>query len=160
MGGWQEEVFYSLYQIGRLKEQLGHADDEVLAAYAAESAAHPKRAEASYAAARYCRIKKLYDKGYEISKEARHMHTCPPEGALFEEPVVYSKGLLDEFSINAYWAGHYDESLEASFKLLTSGKLDAAEVTRVSTNADFAWKKIAAKIRGDSMEVQNTNRLL
>jgi hypothetical protein len=35
MGGWQEEVFYSLYQVAKLKESLGQPDHEVLIAYEA-----------------------------------------------------------------------------------------------------------------------------
>lgn len=141
--GWQEEVFYSLYQIGRLKEQLEHPDDDVLAAYNAATAANPERAEAIYAATRFCRIKELYDRGYEISKHAMGMEA--PEGALFSEPTVYT-WLLDEFAVNAYWVGQYNESLEACLRLLGSGKLNMNDAARIATNADFARRKLLEKL--------------
>jgi glycosyltransferase involved in cell wall biosynthesis len=136
LGGWQEEVFVSLYQAARLKEQRGHPEEEVIAAYRTASTAQPKRAEAIHAAARFCRVKKLHEQGYEIAKSGLGLQ--PQDGALFAEPAVYETGLLDEYAINAYWIGRYAECLDASLKILESGKLPASEVTRVAANARFA----------------------
>jgi len=36
---------------------------------------------------------------------------------------LYDYGLLDEFFIVAYWAGHYRESFNACLKLLKEGKV-------------------------------------
>jgi len=144
MGGWQEEVFYSLYQVAKIKERLEYSDDEVLDAYAIAAASQPKRVEALHSAARFCRFRKLYKKGYEIAKSGLDIYT--PVDALFVEPEVYKKGLLDEFSVNAYWAGYYRECLDACSKLLESGTLDFDAATRVSGNADAARKKLANTI--------------
>lgn len=46
MGGWQEEVYYSLYEVSRLKERLALQDDEVLAAYETATQVMPSRIEA------------------------------------------------------------------------------------------------------------------
>ena len=149
MGGWQEEVFVSLYQAAKLKEQQGYPDVEVLAGYAAATAAQPRRAEAIHAAARFCRVKKLYAKGYDIAKPALGM--VPPDEALFAEPGIYATGLLDEFAINAYWTGHYDESLDACLKLLESGKLGSLDVPRVAANARFARDKLPGEGRAPNL---------
>ncbi|HKP76824.1 MAG TPA: glycosyltransferase, partial [Longimicrobiaceae bacterium] len=45
MGGWAEEVWYSLYQVGVLKERLGHPWPEVMAAYLAAFEHQCDRAE-------------------------------------------------------------------------------------------------------------------
>ena len=78
----------------------------------------------------------------------------PQEGALFAEPSVYETGLLDEYAINAYWAGHYAECLEACQKMLESGKLPASEVPRVAANARFAREKL-----GNGASAPNLGRL-
>ncbi|WP_204508352.1 glycosyltransferase [Aestuariivirga litoralis] len=140
LGGWQQEVFVSLYQAAKLKEQQGYPDQEVIAAYQAATAALPQRAEAIHAAARFCRVKQLYRQGYEIAQAGLGM--TAPEEALFAEPSVYETGLLDEFAVNAYWTGHYAESLDACLKLLEGGKLSGAEVPRVAANARFAREKL------------------
>lgn len=148
MGGWQEEVFYSLYQIAKLMEQFNHTDDEILAAYALATAAHPKRGEAIHAAARFCRVKKHYLKGYQLAKSALKMQS--PTDALFAEHQIYTKGLLDEFSVNAYWAGYYSESLDACLKLIESGILSHTEMIRVKKNAEFARRKIMKELQDKS----------
>lgn len=140
LGGWQEEVFVSLYQAAKLMERAEYPDDEVIAAYEAATAALPTRGEAIHGAARFCRIKKLYEKGFEIASAG--MKLKQPDGGLFTEPWVYSVGIPDEYSINAYWTGHYVESLEACLKLLESGKLNPNQVPRVGGNARFAWNKL------------------
>ncbi|MEI8178577.1 MAG: glycosyl transferase, partial [Aestuariivirga sp.] len=133
-------VFISLYQAAKLKQQRGYPDEEVIAAYRAASEAQPKRGEAIHAAARFCRMKKLYAQGYEIAKAGLGLE--PQEGALFAEPSVYETGLLDEYAINAYWTGRYAECLDASLKLLEARKLAASEVPRVAANARFAREKL------------------
>ena len=141
MGGWQEEAYVSLYQAARLMEGQGYSDDEVIAAYQAATDALPARGEAIHAAARFCRLRKLHARGYEIARSG--LHLSQPQGSLFAEPAVYATGLLDEYAVNAYWSGHYAECLEACRKLLQSGKLEGDEVQRVSGNARVAVEMLA-----------------
>src|SRR5262249_24944691 len=49
-----------------------------------------------------------------------------------------------EFAINAFWAGAYRESLDASLKILASDKLPSSMVKRIAANARFAADKIPA----------------
>jgi hypothetical protein len=60
-------------------------------------------------------------------------------GSLFGEPWIYETGLLDEFSVNAYWVERYDECLEACLKVLVTGKMVGNDLKRVITNAQAAW---------------------
>ena len=55
MGGWPAEIFVSHYHIGRLREQLGAPQDEVIAAYLHAHDASPSRAKSLVAAARFAR---------------------------------------------------------------------------------------------------------
>ncbi|HLJ22087.1 MAG TPA: glycosyltransferase [Stellaceae bacterium] len=136
LGFWQEEIFVSLYCAAQLKEQLGHPEQEVIDAYLGAAQALPTRAEALHGASRFCRQTKRYEEGYRLAR--RGLEIPMPPDALFVEPWIYEIGLLDEFSVNAYWSGHYRDCLEANLKLLASGKLSAEQMPRIIENARFA----------------------
>lgn len=55
---------------------------------------------------------------------------------------MYETGLLDEFAVNAYWAGHYAESLDACLKILATGKLAGTELQRIVANAQYSLQKM------------------
>ncbi len=140
LGFWQEEVFISLYQAAKLMEQLQYPDQDVIEAYLRAADALPTRVEALYRASRFCRLKERYEEGYQIAK--RGLAVPMPSDALFVEPRVYEFGLLDEFSLNAYWSGHHQESLDASLKTLATANLSAADMRRVVANARFASERL------------------
>jgi len=140
LGFWDEEVFMSLYSAARLQEALARPFDEVMATYLRAANAVPGRAEALHGASRYCRSLGRNKEGYEIAKRVGSLGEVP--AGLFVEPWIYEYGLLDEFAVNAYWAGAYAECLEACLKLLGDGKLPASERERVLANAKFAVGKI------------------
>lgn len=142
LGFWHEEVFVSLYSAAQLKERLGHPDEDVLAAYLRAADVLPTRAEALHGASRFCRRKKRYEEGYRIAKRGLQIRT-PSSDVLFLEPWIYEIGLLDEFSLNAYWAGWYRESLDAALTVLATGKLSAPDTRRVVANARVASEKLS-----------------
>jgi len=140
LGYWDQEVFYSLYQIARLKEELGHQEEEVIQAYLAAYEACPIRAESLYGAIRFCRLRQKYQQGYILGKHA--LGIAYRQDGLFVEQWIYDYGLLDEFSIVAYWAGHYRESFDACLKLLREAKAPPSHRERIFQNADFAIQKL------------------
>lgn len=144
MGGWQEEVFYSLYQVAKLKESLGQPDHEVLAAYEAACQASNTRIEALHGASRFCRIKRLFAQGYAFAQ--RGLGRAYPPEALFGQPWIYETGLLDEFAVNAYWIGHYTECLDACLQIVRTEKMSGADLQRVVANAQYALQKITASM--------------
>ena len=79
----------------------------------------------------------------------RGLDLTQPNG-LFVQPWVYDYGILDEFAINAYWAGAYRESLDACLKLLASDKLPPSMVKRIAANARFAADKLPVASRRTS----------
>jgi glycosyltransferase involved in cell wall biosynthesis len=150
MGGWQEEVFYSLYQVAKLKERLERPDEEVLAAYEAASQSSVTRMEALHGASRYCRIKGRYAQGYDLAQRGLG-RPYPPE-ALFGEPSVYETGLLDEFAVNAYWTDRHIECLDACLKILHTEKFSGADLRRVVSNAQFSLQKIQAATQAQGVK--------
>lgn len=145
-GGWPEEIFVSLYNAGKLQETLGKPIETVVATLLRASDVVPGRAEALHAASRACRVAGRNQLGYEIAQ--RGLDLAEPESGLFIEAWVYQYGLRDEYAINGYWSGHYEESLEACEYLLRADTLPAAERARVQQNADFAFGKQVTPLPG------------
>ena len=140
LGYWQQEVFVALLNAARLKDELGHDRDEVLALYLRASDAVPTRAEGLHGAARLCRIAGRNKEGYDIAK--RGLGLKPPADGLFVEPWIYDFGLPDEFAVNAYWAGAYRESLDACLRILELPILGPELRKRILDNAKFAAEKL------------------
>jgi SAM-dependent methyltransferase len=115
--------------------------DEVVATYERATRIVPTRAEALHAAALYCREKGRYAEGQDYARRGLEVHA--PVDGLFVQLWVYDYGLLDEFAVNAYWAGAFHESLDASLKLLNSDKLPSSMQKRVASNASFAANKLS-----------------
>jgi hypothetical protein len=99
----------------------------------------PGRVEALHGASHYCRLSGRYKDGYEIAK--RGLFRDAPEG-LFVEPWIYEYGLLDEFAVNAYWIGRYQECLDACERILREGKCPEAQRPRIEANAAFARQNL------------------
>ena len=150
LGHWYQEVFLSLLNAAKLKEALGYTNDEVISTYMEATAACPTRAEALHGAARFCRDKGIYERGCEFA--AKGLRIPYPNDALFVQDWVYQYGLLDEFAINAYWAGRYQECVDACDRLLSEGKLPTDKRDRVQKNKDFAVGKLQEMVALSSSE--------
>ncbi len=140
LGGWNQEIFISLYRSANLKADLGFDDEEVIATYLQAHDACQSRAEALHGAARFCRIKKRFLQGYDLAKRA--LKIKPPDDALFLEQWIYGYGGLDEYAVNAYWSERYEECLNACRRILAGTAIPAAKRQRVEANRDFALEKL------------------
>ena len=136
LGGWNEEVFYSLYQAGRIMEILEKPVDNIIQLYFRAYQVAPWRAESLWAAARLCRAFSRFDQGYRFAKQGLKIKY--PEGALFVGQGIYEWALVDEFAIAAFWTGHYRESRLASTQLLQQGKFPPDQKERIEANIKFA----------------------
>jgi GR25 family glycosyltransferase involved in LPS biosynthesis/glycosyltransferase involved in cell wall biosynthesis len=141
LGYWAEEVYVSLLEAGKLAAASRRPLDEVIALYERAAQLVPARAEALHAASHYCREMGKNPEGMAFAR--RGIDLQQPNG-LFIQPWIYDYGILDEFAINAYWAGHCRASLDASLKLLASEKLPPEMVKRIAANARFAAEKMPA----------------
>jgi tetratricopeptide (TPR) repeat protein len=143
LGFRDQDVFISLYRAAGIEADLGRDEDAVIASYLQAAEARPDRAEALHAAARFCRLKERYEQGFDLAK--RGLAIKRPDGALFPEDWIYEYGLLDEYAINAYWTGRYDESLKACRKILGAARLSDADRKRIQANAGLARQKLAGR---------------
>lgn len=142
LGFWAQEIFVSWLNVGRLAQGLKWTDGTILAAFQSASAAVPYRAEALHGAACFLRLKQRYEEAYGMAR--RGLGLVMPADGLFVEPWIYEWGLLDEYSILAFWAGHYRQSLDACELLLNEGLLPVEHRARVIQNSNFARRKLLA----------------
>jgi glycosyltransferase involved in cell wall biosynthesis len=139
MGGWYEEVFWSLYQIASIQEYLQLPEDVIAKSYQRAFNYLPTRAEPLYRLSNYYRRKENYLLGYLTAKHGLEIKS--PADVLFFEHDVYNYELLLEYSICAYWIGRYEESFKACVQLL-SKELPPNVRECVQKNMSFAIQKL------------------
>lgn len=139
-GFWEQEVYVSLYNAARIKEEMGCAAAEVIQAYLDAYEICPARAEALHGAIRLCRLHGKHRQGYILAKHALDL-ACLHDG-LFMEQWIYDYGLLDEFSVVAYWAGYFRASFDACLRLLEDRKVPPEDRERIRRNAEFSIEQL------------------
>jgi hypothetical protein len=144
LGFWDEEIFICHYYGGRLKEQLKHPDTEIIGTYLNAYEICPHRVESLHAAMKFCRIQGKHHQSYLIGKRAIGL-SCPESG-LFIEKWIYDYGVLDEFSVCAYWCGQYSECLDAAMRLNNENRVPEDERDRIKKNAEFALERLREKL--------------
>ncbi len=112
MGGWDEEIFWSLLQVAILKESLKKDYQEIIDSYMKAFEYRPSRVEPLYRLALYQRGLGNYSEAYQVASKGLVLQES--NDALFVEKWIYDYGLLLEYSIAAYWTGRYLEALLAS----------------------------------------------
>jgi hypothetical protein len=137
MGGWPEEVFYALYQLGLLNDRLGRRDQAMMALFDAWNSC-PQRAEPLYVLSWMFRERRQYHTAHMLSE--RGMHTPVPADALFLHRWMYEWGLLFEYSIAAYWVGQPDAALRACDRLLAMPHLPDAYREQTEVNRRYCLR--------------------
>lgn len=145
LGGWAEEVWYSMFQGARLCELVERPEHEITLAYLDAYQFRPARAESLCALARYLRLQKKYALAHVFAKRA--VETPPPNDVLFVDSSVYAWRARDECSIAAYYLDAHDEALALTAALLADPRLPASERARVTANREFSLKALEKKSR-------------
>ena len=138
MGGWDEEVYNSLYEAARLREQLKQPFDTVHAAYLKAYEFRPRRAEALCELARYCRQQKRFALGRAYALAASQ--TPRPNDALFVGDAVYTWRAKDELAVSAYHCGDRALARRINEELLASGVVPSADRPRIEDNLRWCQK--------------------
>jgi glycosyltransferase involved in cell wall biosynthesis len=137
-GGWIQEIYYSLYQIARLKEMLQYPEDEIIQSYMIAFESLPQRIEAIFGAVLFCRKVNRFNQAYILAKYAQ---TIPKvyEG-LFVENWIYEFAIEDELSVCCYHVGKFKEGKELTQKLIS--KVPEEHKKRFIHNLDEYNKKL------------------
>ena len=141
MGGWAEETYVAQCEKAALSITLQHDHASIVAEHLHAWRLRPSRAEALWQLARYCRSKRMFADGYLFANTGKDIPL--PGDVLFVKKSVYEWQLLDEFSICAYWLGHYQACADAARQLLAGQKPPPAHQARIEANLAFALGKLA-----------------
>ncbi len=140
MGGWAEEVYYSLLEIARNKQRLEHPEAEVMEAFIKACHYRPQRLEALYEVVKRCRINGNFHLGYQLGRASRN--TPMPNDVLFLDTAVYDWQFRDELSICAVYAGQAQEAAELMETLLASRLTPSDQKPRLEANRRYATSLI------------------
>lgn len=122
LGGWEEEVFVSLYEAARLRERLAQSPRRVVAAYRRAWERRPTRAEPLYELARYLRTRNRFESAYRYARRAARI--ARPADILFVYDEVYACGVYDELALAAHYTGRHEEAVRAIRRALQARPSD------------------------------------
>jgi len=106
MGGWEEEVYYSLYMIARLKESRKDSMVEVTNSYSMAWEYRPQRMEALFHTMRTLRNQNRHILAFTYGLMGLKAPPC--NDILFIEKEIWEWRFLDEFALSAFHAGNPD----------------------------------------------------
>ena len=138
LGFWNQEVYISLYQVAKLKEQLEYPEDDIVQSYLRAHEICPERIEALHGAISFCRKNNRNNQAFMMATYAMSMPVN--KSGLFSENWIWDYGRDDEYSISSYWTGHYKEGYEITEKLLT--KIPESQKPRILNNLDYLKNKL------------------
>ena len=158
MGGWQEEVYYSLYRIGVSRALLDRPWPEIMASFMDAYNYRPIRAEPLIHIAQVLRQK--YDQPAAAFVFARQAAEIPfPQGEiLFVPNIIYNFSALDELGATAFAAGRPELGYLACKKLLEEGRCPPDQVQRIETNFQ-QYKKIMEQIGEQQKKMAETLKI-
>lgn len=140
LGGWEEEVWYSLHQVAQLRERRGDDPDVVLRSFLTAYERRPTRAETLVDLARYLREQGSRHALAHVFA-TRAVELPLPDDLLFVLPDSYGWKARDELSVSSYWVGRYAESAELAESVLADPALPPSERERVERNLAFARER-------------------
>jgi glycosyltransferase involved in cell wall biosynthesis len=136
MGGWNEEVWYSMYQFARIQHQSTMAWPQVLNSYLAAYQFRPSRLEPILYIARYYRETKQYHLGYLFSRLC--IETPYPDDVLFIEKNIYEYELPLEYGICCYWIGKHEEAIRVNDAIIARPNVPANFLETARKNRQYS----------------------
>jgi len=140
-GGWQEEVFQSLYQIGNCYLQLKDYN-RAICSYLKAYNCRPTRAEPIFKLAFLYRNLKQRQLAYEFSKIGIGIK-YPKSDVLFVEHNIYNYLMLFEYSIALYYVGKYAEAIRVYNKIDSTMGVPKSTKKQNIKNREFSLQKIS-----------------
>ncbi len=133
MGGWEEEVFYSLFRIAHIQRRLKMDPGLFIQGYLRAYERRPTRAEPLYWLADYYLSVDNYLLGYVVSKLGASI-PLPEKDLFYVERFVYEHGLQNQRADCAYYLGRRQETLEGYRKILSLKQLPLEVRKRIENN--------------------------
>lgn len=142
LGGWQEEVFWSMLQLAHLKKALGMPLQDVLESYQRAHSYRPHRVEPLYHMVELYNTMQNFKLAYAMIQYQKAMNAPKERDVLFNQDWINDYAMDFQLSICSYYVEKYSESLSASDKLLSNPRLPLALREQTIKNRVFAEQKI------------------
>jgi glycosyltransferase involved in cell wall biosynthesis len=139
MGGWPEEVWYSLYQAALLKERMGSPWPEVLDAYLTAWQYTPDRAGPLFRVGMHYQHKGEHHTAHLFFGRAMRV-ASPGPNRLFVEQALYDYRLPIEYAVACFYVGDHAGAVETDNRLLRSGLLPPHAIEQVVRNRRFSLR--------------------
>lgn len=138
MGGWAEEVYFSLLDSARCLEKLNKEASVVIEAFLKSYYFRPARLEGVYEALRYCRWNNLPSIGAVIAPTVNKV--TYPEDILFVQKDVYDWRLVDELALCAIYRREIPLAVRMITSLIESALTPANQLDRLRDNLAYCHK--------------------
>jgi hypothetical protein len=135
MGGWDQEVYSSMWRLAESMARLDAPWPDVQDAYLAAWEFRPTRAEALYSLAFRYRVAKRYRLGYLFAERAAQI-PLPEKDILFVGAAIYAWLATDEQAICASWIGKHPEAFTLNRRLLARPDIPEGDRQRIAANRD------------------------
>lgn len=117
MGGWHEEIYFSMYQIALLKEQRGDPWDECLMQFLKTYEHTPIRAEPLYMIGMHYANEENWQLTWLYLNRAAAL-PIPEDCILFVNHEVYQYRAALEAAVAAYYLGYHEEAITLNQQVL------------------------------------------
>jgi glycosyltransferase involved in cell wall biosynthesis len=158
MGGWEEEVYYSLFRMAIIAMMQQKPWEQVLNLFLGAYNFRPCRAEPLYHISRIYRLNGYPRIGYIYAKAGLAIPQ-PKYDILFISQDTYDWLLLDELASTAYYVHQFEEGLVASRKLLSEGKVPPSEIQRIQANCVEYEKKYNETREAEKQIVEHQRKM-
>ncbi len=132
LGGWEEEVYYSLWRAAECKRRLARPFHETAGALFAAYMYRPTRHEALASLCNLLGQNQRWEESYRISL----VDPRPPKDTLFINTNAEWQ-ILEEHAVAAYYIGKKDEARDYFLRVMTQYQLSPTDMERLNRNLSF-----------------------
>ncbi|MCB1180716.1 MAG: glycosyltransferase family 2 protein [Chlamydiia bacterium] len=143
MGGWNEEVYWSLFQVANLYKALNASDELISDAYYKALRSRPHRPEPWYYLAELYNNQKKYDLAYATLKGHQYIKQPETPDKLFLLDWINKYGFTFQLSMTAYYVGEYEEAIAACDEILAMEGLPYWIYECTKKNREFPLAKLS-----------------
>ena len=144
MGGWAEELWYSMYQVARLKQRIADPWPEVMDAYLAAFSYRPDRAEPIFQIAFHYQALKDYPLSHLFLSQAMQI-PFPEFDTLFVDRHIYKVLIPLEYSVACYYVGKHKEAIEVANRMLADPETTPELRDQLIKNRQFSLDALSPR---------------
>jgi glycosyltransferase involved in cell wall biosynthesis len=153
LGGWEEEVYYSMYAIGIARQRQNCPWSQCLDSYLEGWNYRPIRIECLYQIVLFYRGQSKYSLGYFFALQASKI-PVPQNDILFVRADLYEWRILDELAVCASWINKKLETFEICSSLLNKNSIPDDDLKRIYGNRIMCVPHMSALTLEYSLAVQ------